>query len=57
VIDVTAIALLVRVGGEILALAVGGPIGRYEARFERNMAALRGTIAQLQQAEIIQPLY
>lgn len=56
VTDVTAIAMLVRVSDEVLALAVGGPIGRYEARFEENMAALRGTIAQLEQAGIVQPL-
>lgn len=56
VTDVTAIAMLMRVGDEILALAAGGPIGRYEARFEENMAAMRSAIAQLQQAGVVRPL-
>jgi IclR family acetate operon transcriptional repressor len=56
VTDVTAIAMLIRIGGEILALALGGPIARYEARFEQNLSAMHSAVAQLQQAGIAEPL-
>lgn len=55
VTDVTAIAILIRIAGEWLALALAGPIARYEARFEENMAALRETIDKLRQAGIVEP--
>lgn len=56
VTDVTAIAVLIEVGGETLALALAGPIARYEAKFAENLAALRATVAQLQQAGIARPI-
>ncbi len=52
VVDVTAIAMLIEVGGETLALALAGPIARYEARFAENHAALRATVDRLQEAGI-----
>mgnify|MGYP001495108388 CR=1 FL=1 len=50
VIDVTAVAMLLEIGGETLALALAGPVGRYQARFQENLAALRATVAELRQA-------
>jgi IclR family acetate operon transcriptional repressor len=55
VTDVTAIAILVRINSETLALALGGPIARYEARLAPNLAAIRATIARLQQAGLVEP--
>jgi IclR family acetate operon transcriptional repressor len=55
VTDVTAIAMLVNIGGETLALASAGPIARYEAKFDRNLAALRSAIEELRQAGIVGP--
>jgi|CXWL01.1.fsa_nt_gi DNA-binding IclR family transcriptional regulator len=55
VTDVTAIAMLVSVGGETLALASAGPIARYEAKFAENLAALRATVEGLRQAGIVSP--
>lgn len=56
VVDVTAIAMLIEVGGETLALALAGPIARYEAKFAENHAALRATVDRLQQAGIATPV-
>lgn len=53
VIDVTAIAMLVNIAGETLALASAGPIARYEARFDENLTALRATIDQLRRDGIV----
>ena len=53
IVDVISIAVLIEVGGEPLGLALAGPIGRYEARFDDNMAALRETVAQLRASGIV----
>jgi len=55
VADVTAIAMLMNIDGEILALASAGPIARYEAKFADNLEALRATIDGLRRAGIVSP--
>lgn len=53
VVDVVSIAVLLDIGGELLGLALAGPTGRYDAQFDRNLAALRATVETLRQQGLV----
>lgn len=53
VVDVVSIAVLLDVGGETLGLALAGPTERYDAQFDRNLAALRSTVETLRQQGLV----
>ena len=45
--DVMAIAMPIRIDGSVYALALAGPMQRFDASFEQNLEALRETHAQI----------
>jgi len=48
--DVMAIAVPVRVHGEICAMGVAGPIQRIEAKFDKHLKALRTLLGELEKS-------
>ena len=48
--DVMAIAVPVRVHGEICAMGVAGPIQRIEAKFDKHLKALRTMLGELEKS-------